>query len=61
MNGKRVGYNDEVKSSSAKTAEEAGHMKTEATERFATGTNQTSRYTSKSKPHGKLGGKGHPN
>lgn len=59
MKGKTVGFSDEVKAPS-KTAEEAGHMKTEASERFATGTNSTTRYKSKSKPYGKLGNKGMP-
>lgn len=54
--GRKVGFNDEVKSSSAKQQE----FPTEAKERYATGTNSTSRHKSKSKPAGKLGGKGHP-
>lgn len=56
MKGRKVSFNDEVSSSSAKTQE----IGTEAKERFATGTNSTKRHTSKSKPHGKLGGKGQP-
>lgn len=58
MKGK-ISYSDEVKAPS-KTAEEAGHFKTEANERYATGTNSTKRYTNKPKPFGKLGAKGHP-
>ncbi len=55
MNGKHIGFDDEVKAPSK--VQEIG---TTATERFATGTNSTKRYTSKSKPFGKLGHKGQP-
>lgn len=60
MKGKKVGFSDEVSASSAKDQNSTSLMDASAREKNATGTNSTKRETSKHKPYGKLGAKGHP-
>ena len=60
MAGRRVGFEDEVTSGSAKDVKDTAQLNTTAKERFATGKNTTKRYKSKHTPFGKLGKKGMP-
>lgn len=59
MAGKnKKGFNDEA--CKAKDVDSTQHTNETARERFATGTNSTSRYKTKQKSFGKLGSKGLP-
>ena len=58
--GKRVGYNDEVTPGMASDAKENGHLDVTAKERFATGKNKVSRYTTSKKPPSARGNKNMP-
>jgi len=58
MSKNRHGFNDEA--ATGKDVRDTQHNNPTARERFATGTNSTSRYKTKQKPFGKLGKKGLP-
>lgn len=60
--GKRIGFNDEITGSSGKDVKDTKQLDTTARETAdtATGSNSQKRYTTKHKPFGKLGAKGHP-
>jgi len=60
MKGKHIGFDDEVSSSSGKDVKDTKQLDATAREKNATGTNKTSRSTTKHKPFGKLGTRGHP-
>lgn len=57
---KKMGFSDEVTSSSAKDVKETKQLSDGARERFATGTNSTKRHKSKGKAVGKKGARGMP-
>lgn len=57
---KKMGFSDEVSSSSAKDVKETKQLSDGARERFATGQNSTKRHKAKAKPFGKKGARGMP-
>lgn len=58
MAGKRIGFNSTVTSGMAKDVSDTKQLSTEARERYATGTNETKRYTTNKKPKGPFGNRG---
>lgn len=57
--GKRMGFNDEINSSSGKDVKETKQLDGNAREAHANESNDLKRYVSKQKPYGTLGSKGH--